>query len=107
MSTTSGEYLFQREGGDHCSRGVLRTDVDGTLSDHGTVSLEDDSVDLLEVVRVRDDLVAGKEVLLQRNCGVSDGILSAMAGQRGAHRPVRASIFNGYSYLVDDHFGGL
>lgn len=39
------------------------TDFDGALSDHGAVGLVDDAIDLLEVVRVRDDLVVGDNVL--------------------------------------------
>lgn len=40
-----------------------RTDVVGTDGDLGAVGLVGDTVDLLEVVRVGDDLVAGDEVL--------------------------------------------
>lgn len=43
----------------------LRTDSDGALSDHGAVGLVDDAADLLEVVRVGDDLVVGDEVLFK------------------------------------------
>ena len=41
-----------------------RTDVDGLEVDHGAVGLIHDAVDLLQGVRVREDLVAGDEVLL-------------------------------------------
>jgi hypothetical protein len=44
-------------------RGSVRTDGDGTLGNHGAVGLVDDAIDLLEVIRVRDDLVVGDEVL--------------------------------------------
>lgn len=44
---------------------MLRTDFDGALGDHGAVGLIDDAVDLLEVVRVRDDLVAADDVLVR------------------------------------------
>ena len=37
--------------------------MDGALGDHGAVGLVDDAVDLLEVIRVRDDLVVGDDVL--------------------------------------------
>lgn len=39
------------------------TNLDGALGDHGAVGLEDDAIDLLQVVRVRDDLVVGEDVL--------------------------------------------
>lgn len=41
-----------------------RTDNNGALGDHGAVSLVDDVVDGLEVVRIRDDLVIGEDILL-------------------------------------------
>ena len=44
-------------------RGGARTDFDGTESDHGTVDFVDDAIDLLKVVGVGDDLVAGDNVL--------------------------------------------
>lgn len=47
------------------------TDMDGALGDHGTVGFVDDSVDLLEVIRVGDDLVAGEDVLFGRGGSVS------------------------------------
>lgn len=56
---------------------MLHTNFDSTLSDHGAVGLVDNVIDELEVVRVRDDLVLGDDILLN-NCGVSQ---SAMAGQ--------------------------
>ena len=43
-----------------------RTDDNGTLGDHGAVSLVDNVVDELEIVRVRDDLVIGEDVLWKR-----------------------------------------
>lgn len=43
----------------------VRTDVDGALGNHGAVGLVDDAIDLLEVIRVRDDLVVGDEVLFK------------------------------------------
>lgn len=42
---------------------VVRTDVDGVESDHGTVDLVHDTVDQLGFIRVRDDLVSGDDVL--------------------------------------------
>jgi hypothetical protein len=50
-----------------------RTDDNGTLSDHGAVSLVDDVVDELELVRVRDDLVIGEDVLSQHGEGGDTG----------------------------------
>lgn len=44
-------------------RDSVRTDGDGALSDHSAVGLVDDAIDLLEIVRVGDDLVVGDEVL--------------------------------------------
>lgn len=46
-------------------RGSVRTDGDGALGNHGAVGLVDDAIDLLEVIRVRDDLVVGDEVLFK------------------------------------------
>jgi len=39
------------------------TNFDGTESDHSAVNLVDDPIDLFEIVRVGDDLVASKDVL--------------------------------------------
>ena len=38
-------------------------DLDGALLNHGAVDLVGDAIDLLEIVRVGDDLVAGDDVL--------------------------------------------
>lgn len=46
-------------------RDSVRTDGDGALSDHGAVGLVDDVINLLEIVRVGDDLVVGDEVLFK------------------------------------------
>lgn len=45
------------------------TNGDTALLDHGTVSLVDDPVDLLEVVRVRDHLVVGDDILEDKHLG--------------------------------------
>ena len=45
--------------------GLARTDLDAALGDHGAVDLVDDTVDLGEVVRVRDDLIAADNVLVE------------------------------------------
>ncbi len=55
------ETLFSLLGG---SVGAS-VDLDSTLHDHGAVSLVDDVVDELEVVRVGDDLVIGEYVLIR------------------------------------------
>ena len=44
-------------------RGEKLTGVDGTDGDHGTVSLVDDTIDLLQVVGVRDHLGIREHVL--------------------------------------------
>jgi hypothetical protein len=41
--------------------------LNGALGDHGAVGLVDDAIDLLEVVRVRDDLVIGDNVLVNNH----------------------------------------
>lgn len=43
----------------------MHTDSNTTLGDHGTVDLEDDTVNLLNIVGVRDHLVAGEEILYE------------------------------------------
>jgi len=40
-----------------------RTDVDGALDDHSAIDLVDDAINLLQIVRVRDDLVSGEGIL--------------------------------------------
>lgn len=59
---------------------VLLTDFDSTLSDHGAVGLVDDAIDQLEIVRVRDDLVVGEDVLL-------DAGSATVSGQRNTNQP--------------------
>ncbi len=50
----------------------LPTNIDGALSDHGTVGLVDDAIDLLQVIRVRDDLVVSDDVLEERGGSASE-----------------------------------
>jgi hypothetical protein len=38
--------------------------LDGALGDHSAVNLIDDAINLLRVERVRDDLVAGNDILV-------------------------------------------
>lgn len=42
---------------------MVLTDIDGALSDHSTISLIDNAIDFLQIVRVRDDLVVSEKVL--------------------------------------------
>ena len=42
---------------------VIRTDLDSTKSNHGTVDFVDGSIDFLEVVGVGDDLVTSDNIL--------------------------------------------
>jgi hypothetical protein len=60
------EKLFELSGS-----GVkwVLTDTDSTLSDHGAVDLVDDAVDLGHVIGVRDDLIAGNNVLFTKKKG--------------------------------------
>lgn len=44
-------------------KGQIRTNIDAALGDHGAVGLVHDAADLLEVIRVREDLVVGDDVL--------------------------------------------
>jgi hypothetical protein len=53
----------------------VHTDFDGRLGNHGAVGLENDAANILEVVRVRDDLVAGEDVLEVRR-DVSEAAVS-------------------------------
>ncbi len=88
----------------------VRTDVDGAEGDHGAVDLIDDAVDLLKVVRVRDDLVIGEDVLAAVGT-VSAGVAvegrhtaaGAWEGE-GAIAPARVGVL---AHLEDNHVGGL
>jgi hypothetical protein len=72
---------------------IFLTDLNSAFRDHGTVGLVDDSVNLLEVVRVRDHLVVGDAVLSMAGSARSPGF-ALRSCERG-------------SYLVDDHIGDL
>ena len=56
---------YRQRCGQRCGHGLVRTDLDAALGDHGAVGLVDDTVDLGEVVRVRDDLIAADNVLVE------------------------------------------
>jgi hypothetical protein len=43
--------------------------LNGTLNNHLAVDLVDDAVDLLQVVRIRDDLVVGEGILFKKKAG--------------------------------------
>lgn len=49
-----------------------RTNINSANVDHGTVNLVDDVVDERHGVRVRDDLVAGEDILLIAGSANSD-----------------------------------
>lgn len=79
---------------------VERLAADGDL---GAVGLVDDTVDLLEVVGVRDQLVAGDDVLSAEESVFTHPSL----GHGGAAvKAVKASV-QALSYLVDNHIGGF
>jgi hypothetical protein len=44
---------------------AIRTDFNGTKGDHGAVDFVDGTIDLLHIIRVRDDLVIGDNVLMK------------------------------------------
>ena len=45
----------------------IRTDFDGTESDHGTVDFVDNAIDFLEIIGIGDDLVTGDKILFTRS----------------------------------------
>lgn len=49
---------------------MSHTDLDTLDGDHGTVGLVEDIINLLQVVRVRDELVAGDDILFPREEGL-------------------------------------
>ena len=49
--------------------GGRRTDFDGIDFDHGAITFVDDPIDQLDIIRVREDLVAGDDILLFRDAG--------------------------------------
>ena len=87
------------EGGARGAGRRKRTEGLATNGDLGAVGLVGDAVNLLEVVRVGDDLVTGDNVLgteLARRCGVGQRVQGG-AEQGGA---------GAGAHLVDDHGGG-
>jgi hypothetical protein len=42
---------------------AIHTNFDGTKGDHGAVNFVDCIIDLLKIIRVGDDLIAGKDIL--------------------------------------------
>lgn len=73
------------------SQGDVRTDVDSFLGNHSAVGLIDDAADLLEVVRVREDLVSRDDVLQVRGSG-------------GSSKRANRGIADGITYLENNHF---
>lgn len=63
---------------------MSHTDLDTLDGDHGTVGLVEDIINLLQVVRVRDELVAGDDILFPREEG-----LLASASQRKEQKEKR------------------
>jgi len=70
MPCAPGEdRLGLRRGHKGGGQGGSRTDLNGTLNDHLAVDLVDDAIDLLQVVRIRDDLVVGDGILFEKRAG--------------------------------------
>ena len=91
--------------------GGVRTDADGAEGDHGAVDLIGDAVDLLDVIRVRDDLVIGDDVLGAAG-GVSAAVAVVAADETGGHCAQRACSIvalwaESRAHLEDNHVGGL
>jgi len=94
---------FLSRAGSHIGGGAryLRTNLDVALGDHGAVSLVDDTVDLGEVVRVRDDLITADNVLVEGGRVLAD--LSALYGAAAW----RCSFLEcGRAHRVDNHLEG-
>jgi len=81
------------------SPALVRTDVDGLLRDHGAVGLVDDAIDLLEVVRVGDDLVTGEDILFARRWSAIFTPVMAR-GHTGLRRGGATSPWRGNEQLV-------
>ena len=54
--TTLGRYYISRDG-------RIRTDFDGAEGDHGTIDFINGAVNLLQIVRVRDNLITSDNIL--------------------------------------------
>lgn len=70
------------------------TDFDGTESDHSAVNLINDPIDLLEIVRVGDDLVASKDVLNSERMSVITSpqfVIARTSRRRGRSSFMRSS----------------
>jgi hypothetical protein len=92
------------------------TDVVTTNGDTGAVSLVDDVVGDLEVVRVRDHLVSGDNILgvesarssrIQVELSREGAAIRARAGEGSGAQVAAAPSDRGESYLVDKHIGGV
>ena len=93
------------------------TDVVTTNGDTGAVGLVDDTVNELEVVRVRDHLVSGDNILGVESArgsevqGVADlskdAAIRARAEEESGARVAAASPIGRGSHLVDKHIGGV
>lgn len=103
------------------SRKLLRnrgrhTDVVTTNGDTGAVSLVDDVVGDLEVVRVRDHLVSGDNILgvesarssrIQVELSEEGAAIRARASGGSGRSSCSSSFDKRMSYLVDKHIGGV
>lgn len=96
-----------------CGVVVVRTDFDGTLGDHGAVDLVDNVIDQLWVEGIRDQLIAGDNVLLVLLVAVAKWPAQTTASSRGHHRLDCRNVtkgncpaqHNNAPYLVNNHFG--
>ena len=90
-------------------RGVS-TDIERFTADvdHGAVDFVDDIVDVLEVVRVGDDLVAGDEVLERKSAKfvAKKPLVESQALPREKRRNRAAVFFRRATYSEDNHFEG-
>jgi hypothetical protein len=82
-------------------------------SDLGAVGLVDDAVNLLEIVRVGDDLVTGEDILgaMSALCAPNEGAAASCAehgearrGRRGS-RAGKSDRGRAGTHLVNDHVG--
>lgn len=97
---------------------LARTESLASDSDLGAVGLVGDAVNLLEVVRVGDDLVTGDDVLEAcqyymsgsgaRGCSAGAGCSEAQQGRRGSCAGrVNCARAGGATDLVNDHIGSV
>lgn len=87
----------------------IRTDFDRTEGNHGAIDFVYDTVDLLDIVRVRHDLITGDDVL--QYISVSDYSVYLVVYEAGskAQVQVRGRIRGKdlSTYLIDYHSDGI